>query len=42
MNKEEILQFLNDNPAFSLATSDGNIPHVRTLCCIKQMKVVFT
>jgi len=31
MNKEEILQFLNENPAFSLATSDGNIPHVRTL-----------
>jgi uncharacterized pyridoxamine 5'-phosphate oxidase family protein len=31
MNKEEILQFLNDNPDFSLATSDGNIPHVRTL-----------
>jgi len=31
MNKEEILQFLNDNPAFSLATSEGNIPHVRTL-----------
>jgi uncharacterized pyridoxamine 5'-phosphate oxidase family protein len=31
MNKEEILQFLNDNPEFSLATSDGNIPHVRTL-----------
>ena len=31
MNKEEILKFLNDNPAFSLATSDGNIPHVRTL-----------
>jgi uncharacterized pyridoxamine 5'-phosphate oxidase family protein len=31
MNKEEILKFLNDNPAFSLATSEGNIPHVRTL-----------
>jgi uncharacterized pyridoxamine 5'-phosphate oxidase family protein len=31
MNKEEILQFLNDNPKFSLATCDGNIPHVRTL-----------
>ena len=31
MTKEEILQFLNDNPLFSLATSDGNIPHVRTL-----------
>ena len=31
MTKEEIIQFLNDNPAFSLATCDGNIPHVRTL-----------
>ena len=31
MNKEEILTFLNENPDFSLATSDGNIPHVRTL-----------
>ena len=31
MNKEEILKFLNDNPGFSLATCDGNIPHVRTL-----------
>ena len=31
MNKEEILRFLNDNPEFSLATSEGNIPHVRTL-----------
>ena len=31
MNKEEVLQFLNANTAFSIATSDGNIPHVRTL-----------
>jgi uncharacterized pyridoxamine 5'-phosphate oxidase family protein len=31
MNKEEILQFLNENPAFSLATCEGNVPHVRTL-----------
>lgn len=31
MNKEEILKFLNDNPEFSLATCDGNLPHVRTL-----------
>jgi pyridoxamine 5'-phosphate oxidase len=31
MTKEEILKFLNDNPDFALATSDGNIPHVRTL-----------
>lgn len=31
MKKEEILQFLSDHPFFSLATSEGNIPHVRTL-----------
>jgi pyridoxamine 5'-phosphate oxidase len=31
MTKEEILKFLNVNPAFSLATCEGNIPHVRTL-----------
>jgi uncharacterized pyridoxamine 5'-phosphate oxidase family protein len=31
MTKDEIVQFMNENPAFSLATSDGNVPHVRTL-----------
>ena len=31
MDKEQILRFLNDNPAFSLATCEGTIPHVRTL-----------
>jgi len=31
MNKEEILQFVTENPSFSLATCEGNIPHVRTL-----------
>jgi pyridoxamine 5'-phosphate oxidase len=31
MNKDEILKFLNENPAFSLATCEGTIPHVRTL-----------
>jgi pyridoxamine 5'-phosphate oxidase len=31
MTKEEILKFLNENPAFSLATCEGTIPHVRTL-----------
>ena len=31
MTKEDILRFLNENPSFSLATCDGNIPHVRTL-----------
>jgi pyridoxamine 5'-phosphate oxidase len=31
MDKLKILEFLNANPEFQLATSDGNIPHVRTL-----------
>jgi uncharacterized pyridoxamine 5'-phosphate oxidase family protein len=31
MTKDEILKFLNENPAFSLATCEGTIPHVRTL-----------
>jgi pyridoxamine 5'-phosphate oxidase len=31
MDKERIFQFLNENPAFSLATSEGTTPHVRTL-----------
>jgi pyridoxamine 5'-phosphate oxidase len=31
MTKEEILEFLNENPSFSLATCDGKIPHVRIL-----------
>jgi pyridoxamine 5'-phosphate oxidase len=31
MTKEEILLFLNENPAFSLATSEGTTPHVRIL-----------
>jgi pyridoxamine 5'-phosphate oxidase len=31
MNKEQIYQFLTSNPAFQLATAEGNIPHVRTL-----------
>lgn len=29
MNKSEILGFLNANPAFHLATVEGNKPHVR-------------
>ncbi|MHC4616545.1 MAG: pyridoxamine 5'-phosphate oxidase family protein [Planctomycetota bacterium] len=29
MNKEEIFQFIKKNPVFSLATSEGNKPHVR-------------
>ena len=31
MNKDQIFEFLNDNPAFALATCDGTTPHVRTL-----------
>jgi pyridoxamine 5'-phosphate oxidase len=31
MDKLKILEFLSANPEFQLATSDGNIPHVRTL-----------
>jgi pyridoxamine 5'-phosphate oxidase len=31
MTKVEIFKFLNENPAFSLATCEGTIPHVRTL-----------
>jgi uncharacterized pyridoxamine 5'-phosphate oxidase family protein len=31
MTTEQILQFLNENPAFSLATCEGSTPHVRTL-----------
>ena len=31
MSKEEILKFLNENPSFSLATSEGTTPHVRIL-----------
>ena len=31
MNREHILQFLNDNPVFFLATCHGGLPHVRTM-----------
>jgi pyridoxamine 5'-phosphate oxidase len=31
MDKHQILEFLNANPDFQLATIDVNIPHVRTL-----------
>jgi pyridoxamine 5'-phosphate oxidase len=31
MTKNEILNFLNDNPVFHLATVEGNKPHVRGL-----------
>ena len=31
MTKEQILEFVTKNPVFSLATSDGNQPHVRLI-----------
>ena len=31
MRKEEIFEFLTQNPAFAIATTDGSTPHVRTL-----------
>jgi uncharacterized pyridoxamine 5'-phosphate oxidase family protein len=31
MTKEEILEFITKNPAFSLATAEGNQPRVRTI-----------
>jgi len=35
MNKNEILEFLNANPVFHLATVEGNKPHVRGLLMYK-------
>lgn len=35
MNKNEILEFLNANPVFHLATIEGNKPHVRGLLLYK-------
>lgn len=31
MNAQQILQFINENPAFALATVEGDKPHVRIL-----------
>ena len=31
MTKEEILEFITQNPVFSLATTEGNQPHVRII-----------
>ena len=31
MTKEEILEFINKSPVFSLATTEGNQPHVRII-----------
>jgi len=35
MTKEEILEFVTQNPVFSLATIDGNLPRVRTIMLYK-------
>ena len=35
MTKEEILEFVTQNPVFSLATVDGNQPRVRTIMLYK-------
>lgn len=44
MNRNEIFKFLNDNPAFHLATAEDNKPHVRAmlLYCADQNGIVFT
>jgi uncharacterized pyridoxamine 5'-phosphate oxidase family protein len=31
MNKQEIIEFINKNPAFSLATIEGSQPHARIM-----------
>jgi uncharacterized pyridoxamine 5'-phosphate oxidase family protein len=35
MTKEEILEFITKNPLFSLATAQGNQPHVRIIMLYK-------
>ena len=35
MNKSEIIQFLNDNPACYLATSEKDKPHVRAMRMVR-------
>lgn len=35
MNREEIFKFLNENSAAVVATSDSNIPHLRTIWTVK-------
>ena len=35
MTKEEILEFITQNPVFSLATTEGNQPHVRLIMLYK-------
>ena len=38
MTKEEILEFITKNPVFSLATAEGNQPHVRIIMLYKADK----
>ncbi len=38
MTKEEVLEFVNQNPVFSLATVEGNQPHVRIIMLYKADK----
>ena len=35
MTKKEILEFITQNPVFSLATTEGNQPHVRLIMLYK-------
>jgi uncharacterized pyridoxamine 5'-phosphate oxidase family protein len=35
MTKDEILEFITQNPVFSLATTEGNQPHVRLIMLYK-------
>ena len=38
MNKKEVINFINQNPVFSLATSDHDVPHVRDMTLIRADK----
>jgi uncharacterized pyridoxamine 5'-phosphate oxidase family protein len=44
MTKEEILEFVTKNPVFSLATTDGNQPHVRMIMIYRadENGIIFT
>ena len=44
MTKEEVLEFVTKNPVFSLATSDGNQPHVRMIMIYRadENGIIFT
>jgi uncharacterized pyridoxamine 5'-phosphate oxidase family protein len=38
MNRKEIINFINQNPVFSLATADHDVPHVRDMTLIRADK----